>query len=150
MTEVLFYHLENRPLEAVLPALLQKTLERGWTAVVQAGSAERLEALDTHLWTFTDESFLPHGTAADGFEAEQPVFLTTDDANPNGAAVRFLVDRAPPPLDPAAYQRLVLVFDGGDPDALAEARAAWKRLKADGHEVTYWQQTARGGWERKA
>lgn len=150
MTDVWFYHLENRPLEAVLPTLLQKTLERGWRAVVQAGSRERLEALDAHLWTFADESFLPHGTAEDGHAGDQPIFLTLDEANPNGAAVRFLVDRAPPPADPGAYQRLILVFDGTDPDALGDARRHWKYLKAAGHGVSYWQQNARGGWEKKA
>lgn len=150
MTEALFYHLDSQLLEAVLPTLLAKSLERGWRVVVQAGSRERVEALDAHLWTFADESFLPHGTAADGHEAEQPVFLTDDDSNPNGASVRFLVDRAKPPDDVATYQRIVLIFDGNDPDALAEARVHWKALKAGGLEVTYWQQAERGGWQRKA
>lgn len=150
MAEVLFYHLEDRPLEAVLPVLLEKSLERGWRVVVQIGSKERLETLDSHLWTYSDESFLPHGTAADGQSEVQPVFLTLDESNPNGATVRFLVDRAAPPADLAAYVRLVLIFDGREADALAEARTHWKTLKAGGHEVTYWQQTARGGWERKA
>lgn len=150
MAEVFFYHLENRPLEAVLPALLLKTLERGWRAVVQTGSRERLEALDQHLWTFADESFLPHGVAGDAHDGEQPVLLTTDDGNANAATVRFLVDRAPTPAELGAYERVVLVFDGGDPDALADARATWKALKAASHAVTYWQQNARGSWERKA
>ena len=150
MTEALFSHLDSQPLEAALPQLLAKSLERGWRVVVQVGSAERLEAIDTHLWTYADESFLPHGTAADGHEAAQPIFLATDDVNPNGATVRFLVDRAPPPADPTPYQRIVLMFDGRDPDALGEARTHWKTLKAAGVEVTYWQQTERGGWERKA
>jgi len=150
MTDVLFYHLDRQPLDRVLPKLLQLTLERGWRAVVQAGSAERVEALDTLLWTFEDESFLPHGTAADGNEAEQPVFLAADDANPNRANVRFLVDRAGPPTDAAAYERLVLLFDGNDPDALADARQHWKALKAAGHAVTYWQQNEQGRWVKKA
>lgn len=150
MAEVYFYHLEGRPLDAVLPVLLAKSVERGWRAVVQAGSAERVEALDTLLWTFADESFLAHGTAADGHAELQPVFLTTEESNPNGAAARFLVDRAPPPADLSAYQRVVLIFDGADPDALADARVHWKALKAAGHAVTYWQQNERGGWDKKA
>lgn len=150
MTDVLFYHLDRQPLDRVLPKLLQLTLERGWRAVVQAGSTERLEALDTLLWTFEDESFLPHGTAADGHEADQPVFLAADDANPNRATVRFLVDRAAPPADAAGYDRLVLLFDGNDPDALADARTHWKTLKAAGHAVTYWQQNDQGRWVKKA
>ena len=92
MTEVLFYHLERRPLEQVLPQLLEKTLERGWRAVVQTGSEERAEALSQSLWTYRDEAFLPHGSAADGHEEMQPVFLTPEDVNPNGAQIRFFVD----------------------------------------------------------
>ncbi len=148
-TEALFYHLERQPLESVLPQLLERTLERGWRAVVQAGSEERLEALDQHLWTWADASFIPHGRAQDGLAERQPVFLTTGSDNPNGATVRFLVDGAEPP-DPTGYTRLVLVFDGRDETAVAAARAHWKRLKERGCVVTYWQQGERGGWEKKA
>lgn len=150
MTEVVFYHLDRQPLDRVLPRLLALSLERGWRVVVQAGSAERVEALDALLWTYEDESFLPHGTAGGGHEAEQPVILTADESNPNAAVVRFLVDRAHPPADAGGYQRVVLIFDGNDPDALADARSHWKTLKAAGFSVTYWQQNERGGWDKKA
>lgn len=149
MTEVLFYHLERQSLEAVLPTLVEKCLERSWRVVVQAGSRERRDALDSLLWTYRDDSFLPHGTSADGPGEDQPVFLTAEDDNPNGATVRFLVDRATPgELEP--YQRVVFLFDGNDPDALAEARNRWRAVKAEGHELTYWQQSPAGRWERKA
>lgn len=149
MSEVLFYHLERQGLEGVLPTLLEKCLERGWRVVVQAGSKERRDAIDTDLWTYRDDSFLPHGTVADGPGEEQPVFVTAADDNPNGATVRFLVDRAGID-DPAPYQRVVFIFDGRDPDALDHARTQWKALKAAGHSLTYWQQSAAGRWERKA
>ena len=147
--EVLFYHLEQQPLDRILPSLVERTVERGWRAVIQAGTAERLEAIDALLWTFKDESFIPHGTAKDGLPAEQPVFLTTTDENPNGAAVRFLVDGAQ--LDTfAGYLRVVLIFDGLDSAALDIARAQWKAAKAQGCSATYWQQTETGRWEKKA
>ena len=149
MAEVLFYHLQRQPLEAVLPALLLKTLDRGWRAVVQAASPERLSALDDHLWTFSDESFLPHATDREPDAAEQAVVLTLDERNPNAAAVRFLVEGAPVPADLSAYERIVLLFDGTDADALSAARAHWKAVKAAGHEATYWQQDERGRWEKK-
>ncbi len=148
-TEALFYHLEQHPLETVLPLLLLKTLERGWRAVVQAGTEERLEALDQHLWTFDDNAFLPHGRKQDGHAQRQPVYLTTGPENPNGATVRFLVEGADPP-EPEGYARLVIMFDGRDENALQDARRYWKDLKGKGCAVTYWQQGERGGWERKA
>jgi len=148
-TEVFFYHLERAPLERVLPNLLSKTLERGWRAVVQAGSPERLEALDTLLWTYDDASFLPHGRGADGHGERQPVFLTTGDENPNGAGVRFFVDGAEA-ADLDGYQRAVFVFDGQDETMVERARAQWKAAQEAGHDVTYWQQSAEGKWEKQA
>jgi DNA polymerase-3 subunit chi len=149
MTEILFYHLQRHPLERVLPALVEKSLERGWRVVVQAASEERVEALDAHLWIFRDDSFLPHGTWREAEAAEQPVLLTVHDSNPNGAAVRFLVDGAPVPVDAAGYERIVLLVDGNDPDAVAAARERWSEGKAKGFEVTYWQADEKGRWQRK-
>lgn len=148
MTEVLFYHLEQRSLEQVLPLLLDKTLERGWKAAVEIGSKERAEAIDTALWTWRDDSFLPHGIEGSDTDPLQPILLTTSDANTNGANVRFFVDRAVPRAG-EDYERLVFMFDGHDPEAVEEARAAWKTLKVD-NECTYWQQEPSGKWAKKA
>jgi DNA polymerase III subunit chi len=150
MTELLFYHLQRQPLERVLPTLLEKSLERGWRVVVQASSEERVEALDAQLWTYRDDSFLPHGTWRESNANEQPILLTLNDDNPNSADVRFLIDGAPVPADTAAYQRIVLLFDGEDPDAVEAARARWSEAKSKGLEATYWQCDDQGRWQRRA
>ena len=150
MTELLFYHLYRQPIEKVLPGLLEKSLERGWRVVVQAATDERVDALDAHLWTYRDDGFLPHGTAKETEAAAQPVLLTTGGDNPNGANVRFLIDGAAVPEDAASYQRIVLLFDGEDEDAVAAARARWSEAKAKGFEATYWQPDEQGRWAKKA
>jgi DNA polymerase III subunit chi len=150
MPELLFYHLQRQPLEKVLPALLEKSLARGWRVVVQASSEERIDALDAHLWTYRDDSFLPHGTDRESDPASQPVLLTTRDHNPNRAEVRFLIDGASVPADAAAYERIVLLFDGEDEDAVAAARERWSEAKAQGLAATYWQADEEGRWQRKA
>jgi DNA polymerase III subunit chi len=149
LAEMLFYHLEKQPLEAVLPSLLERTLSRGWRAVVQVRAEERLAFLDAHLWTYRDDSFLPHGTKADGHLDLQPIVLTTGEENPNGAGVRFLVDGATL-AGFSGYARIVSLFDGNDAAAVQAARAQWQAAKAAGCAVTYWKQGAGGGWERKA
>jgi DNA polymerase-3 subunit chi len=149
MTEVLFYHLQNQPLERVLPDLLEKCVERKWKVVVQVGSPERCEALDAHLWTYRDDGFLPHGTAKDGRAGSQPIWLTSGDDNPNQAHVRFLADGAEAD-DLESYNRVVILFDGNDADAVERARQSWTALRAAGHEATYWRQSARGRWEKQA
>jgi DNA polymerase III subunit chi len=149
MTEVLFYHLQNMSLESVLPPLLEKSLERGWRVVVQSTSQERAEALDAHLWTYRDDSFLPHATSRATGLADQPIVLAAEEGNPNGANVRFLIDNAELPADSESYERMVLVFNGDDADSLAAARSAWTVCKSRGFEVTYWQADERGRWQRR-
>ena len=148
MTEILFYHLRGQSLEAVLPPLLEKSLERGWRVIVQAASDERVEALDAYLWTFRNDSFLPHATWRDAEAPRQPILLTVDDRNPNSAAVRFLVDGIRVPANAAAYERIVVIFDGADADAVESARADWHEARKNGFEVTYWQADERGRWQK--
>lgn len=149
MTEVLFYHLTESKLEDALPALLEKSVERGWRVVVQTSEDVRRDFLDAHLWTYRDDSFLPHGTDAAPMPDAQPVLLTATLENPNAATVRFIVDGAePPPLEP--YERVVFMFDGYDQIQLEGARAQWKRLKGEGLSLAYWQQSEEGRWVKKA
>lgn len=149
MTDVAFYHLQRSTLEQVLPKLLEKTLAADKRALVLASSPDRVEALAAHLWTYEPDSWLPHGTAQDGSPEEQPIWLTERDENPNGAAFLFLCDGADS-SGIGGYQRCFDLFDGNDPAAVEAARRRWQARKAEGHAVTYWQQTDRGGWERKA
>lgn len=149
MTEVLFYHLQGATLEGVLPPLVEKSIERGWRVTIQTASEERADALDSHLWTYRDDSFLAHGTWRDRDAADQPVILAVDERNPNGSSVRFLVDRAELPSDAATYQRVVLIFNGEDDEAVAAARSAWSDCKARGFDATYWQPDERGRWQRR-
>lgn len=150
MTEAWFYHLQGRSLEQVLPTLLERSLARGWNAVVELSSAERLAAVDERLWTYADESFLPHAPASEPDAGASPVVLALGPENPNGAQIRFCVDgvRIPDALD--GYDRVILIFDGDDPEALASAREDWKRMRALGVAATYWQQDETGRWEKKA
>jgi len=148
MTEVLFYHLERKPLEDVLPTLLERSVARGWRCVVQV-AAERAPSLDDLLWTYAEESFLPHGLEADE-GAEQPVVIVSRDSNPNGASVRFLIDGAALPQEPHAYARIVLIFDGRDEAATALARERWRETRSLGLAATYWQQNDEGRWEKRA
>ncbi|MDD9910992.1 MAG: DNA polymerase III subunit chi [Ahrensia sp.] len=146
MTEVLFYHLTESRAEQQLPGLLERSLERGWKAVVQCVSDQTCRDLDEHLWTWRDESFLPH--AAQGGEPDgNPIWLTTRDDNPICANVRFLLEGATC-KDANHYDRVILLFDGHDADALAGARQQWKAHNAEGFDLTYYQQDG-GRWVKK-
>jgi len=149
VAEVAFYHLERIRLELALPKLLEKTLAAGKRALVVAGSEPRVEALNNALWTYDQDSWLPHGSAKDGGPEEQPVWLATSDDNPNGAAFLFLTDGATSEKL-GEFERCFELFDGNDLAMVEAARAHWTAYKDAGHDLTYWQQTPGGGWEKKA
>ncbi len=154
MTEVLFYHLERRSLDDVLPGLVERSLERKWRALIKCESADRAVAIDNLLWTYDDQSFLPHAQAGDGDPARQPVLITVEDENANDAAVLFLVGGAEPPdwngSRLASFSRVVLLFEGRDPEAVSLARKAWNEARAAQRDATYWKQSPGGKWEKQA
>lgn len=149
MAEIMFYHLEHKPWEQVLPRQLSTALERGWRCVVQVGSEERLEAVSDLLWKNEADIFLAHGTKADGMAHCQPIWLTTETDTPNAAKVRFFIEGAGIG-DVSGLDRAVILFDGSDADAVAAARREWKRLKAEGHDISYWQQDENFRWQNKS
>jgi DNA polymerase III subunit chi len=149
MTQIGFYHLMRLPLEQALPKLLDKALAAGYRAVVLAGSAERVESLNDRLWTFEPDSWLPHGSARDGEAEMQPIWLTHADENPNQATILVMCDGAES-AKVGDFARCLDLFDGNDPEAVQAARERWKRWKAEGHELVYYQQGDGGGWVEKS
>jgi DNA polymerase-3 subunit chi len=149
--EALFYHLTVRPLQAAAPELLEKCLERGWRVTFRFGGRERMEAMSAHLWTWRDESFLPHGDPSDGHAARQPVYLTDGPETPNAPDLLFLADGAEAGADEfGRFLRVVNLFDGTDDDAVAQARAQWKAAEAAGCRCVYWAQDDGGRWIKRA
>ena len=149
MTEISFYHLTLLPLERALPRLLEKILQAKKRAVILCGSEEKLDYLNGTLWTLGKLSFIPHGSAKEGYEKDQPIWLTTQDENPNEAQFLILTEGAESPSLPS-YERCLDLFDGNDEEALMDARKRWKSYKEQGHTLTYWKQTESGAWEKGA
>lgn len=149
MAEILFYHLTESKLDDALPPLVEKSLARGWRAVLQFADEASRDLMDTRLWTWRETSFLPHGIDGSLDDARQPALLTTTTENGNAANIRFILGGAEPP-DADSYERLVVMFDGHDNLQLEHARGQWKRFAGVAHTLTYWQQNGSGGWERKA
>jgi DNA polymerase-3 subunit chi len=153
MTETLFYELARRSIDATLPDLVERTLERGWRGVIRTESTERADAIDTLLWTYKEQSFLPHAQLGDGKAERQPVLITVEDVNPNGANVLFLVGGAEwPNLEAQEWcmlSRIVVIFDGRDETALARAEKIMKAATDLRHEVTWWKESAAGTFEKR-
>lgn len=151
MSRVDFYHLQNQSLENVLPKLLEKAYETGKQIKIKIGNEERVEFINALLWTYDDQSFIPHGSKKDGFAELQPIWLSINDDNPNKAEMLFLVDGAKTNIENINdFTRVFNIFDGNSESAVAEAREFWKELKTAEAELYYWQQDEQGRWKQKA
>ncbi|WP_121063566.1 DNA polymerase III subunit chi [Chachezhania antarctica] len=150
MGAVYFYHLTQRPLEATLPALLDRARGAGWRVAVRGRDRARLEWLDEKLWLGPEDGFLAHGLAGSEHDADQPVLLTTDGTLPNGAQCVMSVDGAEiAPEEMTGLERACILFDGNDQAALDTARGQWKQLTDAGCAAQYWSEES-GRWEKKA
>jgi DNA polymerase III subunit chi len=149
LTEYGFYHLTRSNLDQALPRLLEKAHGSGARVILRCGEPERQDHLDRLLWTYRNDAFLPHGTSADGNAERQPIWLTTGMDRPNKATILVVVDGAEA-SDAAQFERVLELFDGRDPDAVAAARARWRWAESQGLTRVYWQQNERGGWQRAA
>ena len=150
MTRYDFYHLQKTPLEQVLPKLCEKAYATGKRIKILVGNDERVEFLNSLLWTYSEESFLPHGSKKDGFASEQPIFLSSTEDNENNAELLILVDGAMPSIDILkTYERVLNIFDGNDNISLNNSRDYWKMIKSTDGELHYWQQKDNGSFEQK-
>lgn len=150
MGAAFFYHLTRQPLEDTLPVLLGKARQAGWRIAVRGTDAGRLAWLDERLWLGAEDGFLPHGLAGGPHDAEQPILLTTGGAAANDPACVMAVDGAEvAPEEVQGLERVCILFDGHDVDAVNRARGQWKALTDAGCSAQYWSEES-GRWEKKA
>lgn len=149
MTDIRFYHLQKATLDQTLPQLVGKAYAQGRRIMIKFPDKQSLNFMDKHLWTFQEESFLPHGSEKDGQAESQPIWLTLTDENPNDADVLILTHGAT--SDEIGNFALVCeCLNGRDDEAIAAGRERWSQYKEAGHTLTYWQQSDQGRWEQKA
>jgi len=148
MTEIRFYHLQRTPEDNAIPAIAYKAWQSGKHIIIKAADEPAVEKLNTALWTFRAEAFLPHGSAADKFDAQQPVYLTAGNDKPNEAK-NIILSAAATNDAPGSFDLCCEMLDGRNEDQVNAARVRWKAYKEQGFEVSYWQETD-SGWEKKA
>lgn len=150
MTRIDFYHLQKQSLDNVLPKLVEKAYKLKKNIKITVGNEERVESINSLLWTFDDQKFIPHGSKKDGFSDMQPIFISSDSDNPNKASLLFLVDDADVDIEKISdFERIFYIFDGNSEFSLNKARILWKALKNSNNQINYWQQNNSGFWEQK-
>lgn len=150
MTKVDFYHLQNQTLENVLPKLLEKSYQLGKKILIRVGNEERVDFISNLLWTYDEQSFLPHGSKKDGHAETQPIWLTSGNDNPNNAVFLFLTDGAEADCEEIKqFERVFNIFDGNSASTVEKARNFWKELKQNSIDISYWKRNAHGIWEQQ-
>ncbi len=145
----MFYHLIHAGLTDTAQMLLARATGQGWRVMIRCPDPGLAHRLDEMLW-LPEDSFLPHGRATGGPEdCRQPVLIGPG-AAVNGARGLMLVAGAEfTPADLPGLDRLWILFDGGDAEAVNRARAQWSLATGMGLAAQYWSDEA-GAWVKKS
>ncbi|MDO5704667.1 MAG: DNA polymerase III subunit chi [Paracoccus sp. (in: a-proteobacteria)] len=149
MGNALFYHLTRTPAESLAPTLIAKAQAAGWRVELRGTSRAAMERLDEKLWL--DQEFMPHGLSGGPHDARQPVLLTCagQGAAANDPACLLTLDGAEVSASECkALEKVLILFDGGNPAAVDRARDQWRDLTGAGVTAEYWAEDG-GRWERK-
>ncbi len=149
MTEVRFYHLTKKTLEQALPDLLERVLDLGRKAVIKVANDEAIPLMSKHLWVCRRGGFFPHGIEGDNHPDYDPLWLTSKDDNPIGANTLVLTQGVEA-SNIEDYEIVCEMLNGQNDNEVKAARERWKIYKDQGLELTYWQQSEKGAWDKKA
>lgn len=149
MTEVRFYHLTKKTLEQALPDLLERVLDLGRKAVIKVANDEAIPPMSKHLWVCRRGGFFPHGIEGDNHPDYDPLWLTSKDDNPIGANTLVLTQGVEA-SNIEDYEIVCEMLNGQNDNEVKAARERWKIYKDQGLELTYWQQSEKGAWDKKA
>lgn len=148
MGKALFYHLTRSPAERLVPDLVGKSLANGWQVELRGNDPERMDWFDKQLWQ--GDGFLPHGLAGGPHDARQPVLLTLagQEAANNPSCLLALDGVDITPQECTDMQRVCIIFDGGNTEAVNRAREQWRILTGAEVVAEYWSEES-GRWDRK-
>ena len=79
MTQIIFYSTAPLQVENTLFALIEKSLEKGYKSLLLFQDKEKCSVIDEKLWTYKQNSFLPHLSEDDKIfdEIDIPIYLST-------------------------------------------------------------------------
>ncbi|MCK8516103.1 DNA polymerase III subunit chi [Methylonatrum kenyense] len=117
--------------EAVACSLIDKAWSRGHRVLVRSRDDAQQARLDRLLWTFRQESFLPHATATSGIDA--PILIAgAEDTVTTGFEVLVNLDDAPA-ADLASWKRIAEI-SSREPQRLARTRDRFRHYRSQGVE----------------
>ncbi|MEM8798964.1 MAG: DNA polymerase III subunit chi [Pseudomonadota bacterium] len=145
--EVSFYHLLTQDVSIALPRLLAKAYAAAKRVLVFSRDENQMREVDEWLWTYDKASFLPHGTDRNKFLESQPILISCSVDPVNQADILVILDGYMP-ADISGFSRCLYMFDGRDEPVVEQAREHWKQFTTSDHQLVYWKQDARGGWQK--
>ncbi|MHA1558942.1 MAG: DNA polymerase III subunit chi [Alphaproteobacteria bacterium] len=146
--QITFYQLTVSPFEKVLPKILEKICCEGKRAVILCDSEERVSFIDSFLWTYSKDEFLPHGTKKTPFKTHtrHPVWITCDFENPNNSEVLIVTNGFV--LDsPCDFTRCLDLFDGKNSLSIEKAHERMSLYQKNAYECKYYYQAENGLWK---
>lgn len=148
MSKINFYQVMNGETLKFSCQLLEKCYQNNIKTFVQLADEAMADTLNRMLWTFSQKSFIPHGGEKDPMPEKHPIYISINPTCPINASGLMLIGVERP--DIKDYERVMVMIDGAVPLEVKKAEAFMAALTKLGHQVEYYLQNAKAGWDLRS
>ena len=150
MTQIIFYSTAPLQVEKTLFALLEKSLEKGNKSLLLFKDKEKCLSVNEQLWTYKQNSFLPHISEDDQIydNIDVPVYLSTKNENPFKAELLFSIDGfLPDNID--HFERVIIIIDVNDELLNEKYKNYYLDINKNFEDIVFYKSDDNGKWIEK-
>ena len=150
MTQIIFYSTAPLQVEKTLFALLEKSLEKGNKSLLLFKDKEKCLSINEQLWTYKQNSFLPHISEDDQIydNIDVPVYLSTKNENPFKAELLFSIDGfLPDNID--HFERVIIIIDVNDELLNEKYKKYYLDINKNFEDIVFYKSDDNGKWIEK-
>jgi len=150
VTQIIFYSTAPLQVEKTLFALLEKSLEKGNKSLLLFKDKEKCLSINEQLWTYKQNSFLPHTSEDDQIydNIDVPVYLSTKNENPFKAELLFSIDGfLPDNID--HFERVIIIIDVNDELLNEKYKNYYLDINKNFEDIVFYKSDDNGKWIEK-
>ena len=150
MTQIIFYSTAPFQVEKTLFTLLEKSLEKGNKSLLLFKDKEKCLSINEQLWTYKQNSFLPHISEDDQIydNIDVPVYLSTKNENPFKAELLFSIDGfLPDNID--HFERVIIIIDVNDELLNEKYKNYYLDINKNFEDIVFYKSDDNGKWIEK-
>jgi DNA polymerase-3 subunit chi len=136
-----FYKVQNENFIKTICLLVEKAYQSNYKIIIKTSDSLLENEINKTLWTYSQKTFIPHGSSKDPLPEKHPIYITTGEENPNKANLKIFVNSIEPYK--GNFDKVLYIFLD-NPENNENSRALYENYKINGASTTYHIQETQG------